>query len=69
MQTTQRLGLWTVIPGQAQKETSVNEALQLLDAIVAAAVEESARADPPATPVIGTTYVVADQATGEWSRP
>lgn len=66
METTPRLGLWTLIPGQAQKETSVNEALHLLDAIVAGAVEEPARASPPATPVPGTSYLIADQATGEW---
>ena len=30
-------------------------------------MEEPERTDPPATPVVGTTYVVADQATGEWS--
>ena len=57
----------TLIPGQAQKETSVNEALHLLDVIVAGAVEEAARTDPPATPAVGTSYIVAEQATGEWS--
>lgn len=67
MQTTPRLGLWTLIPGQAQKEASVNEALHLLDAIVGGAVEESARATPPATPTVGTSYIVGDQATGEWT--
>ena len=67
MQVTPRLCLSTLIPGQAQKETSINEALHLLDAIVAGAVEEPARADPPATPLVGTSYIVANQATGEWS--
>ena len=67
MVTTPRLGLWTLIPGQAQKETSVNESLHLLDAIVAGAVEAPAQVDPPATPVAGTSYIVADHATGEWS--
>jgi len=67
MQTTPRLGLMTLISGQAQKETSVNEALHLLDAIVAGAVEELARADPPVTPIVGAAYVVGSQATGEWA--
>lgn len=67
METTPRLGLWTLIPGQAQKETSINEDLHLLDAIVAAAVEEPARSDRPATPGAGNSYIIADQATGEWS--
>jgi len=67
METTPRLGLWTLVPGQAQKETSVNEALHLLDAIVAGAVEGPASASPPATPIPGMSYIVADQAVGEWS--
>ena len=67
MQTTPRLGLMTVIPGQAQKETSINEGLHLLDAIVAGAVEEPARTDPPATPVVGMSYLVASNAVGEWA--
>jgi hypothetical protein len=66
MDTTPCLGLKTVIPGQAQKETSINEGLHLLDAIVAGAVEEPARTDPPATPVVGTSYLVASNAVGEW---
>ena len=66
MDTTPRLGLMTVIPGQAQKETSINEGLHLLDAIVAGAVEEPARTDPPVTPMVGTSYIVASQAAGEW---
>lgn len=67
MQTTPRLGLSTLIPGQAQKETSINEGLHLLDAIVAGAVEEHARPDPPATPAVGTSYIVGSGATGEWA--
>jgi hypothetical protein len=67
MQTTPRLGLWTVVPGQAQKETSVNEGLHLLDAIVGGAVEAPPVSDPPATPAVGASYIVAAQATGEWS--
>jgi len=67
METTPRLGLWTLSPGQAQKETSINEGLHLLDAIIAGAVEEPARSDPPATPAVGTSFIIADQATGEWA--
>ena len=67
METTPRLGLWTLIPGQAQKETSVNEAFHLLDAIVAGTVEGPARASPPTTPTPGTSYIIANQASGEWS--
>lgn len=67
METTARLGLPWIIPGQAQKELTHNEALQILDAVVAAAVEEQPRATPPATPAVGASYIVASQATGLWS--
>lgn len=67
METTPRLGLRTLIPGQAQKEITVNECWQILDAVVAAAVEEPARVDPPTAPVIGPSYIVANGATGGWA--
>jgi hypothetical protein len=64
---TPRLGLRTLIPGQAQKEITVNESWQILDAVVAGAVEELARIDPPTAPAIGTSYIVASGATGAWA--
>ena len=67
MEVTPRLGLRTLIPGQAQREITVNESLQILDAVVAGAVEERVRADPPTTPVVGTAYIVATGATGAWA--
>ena len=53
--------------GQAQKEVVHNEAVQLLDLIVAAAVEDEPLAVPPANPQVGAIYIVAPGATGEWS--
>jgi hypothetical protein len=44
-----------------------NEALQVLDIVVAAAVEEAPRASPPAAPAEGSCYIVAASATGEWA--
>ena len=41
-------------------------ALQTLDLMVAAAVEEMPRAEPPASPAIGATYIVAGAASGDW---
>ena len=67
MEVTPRLGLRTLIPGQAQKEITVNECWQVLDTVVAGAVEEPARADPPTAPVIGTSYLIASGATGAWA--
>ena len=35
-------------------------------ALVAGAVEEPPRADPPSAPAIGACYIVAEDATGVW---
>jgi hypothetical protein len=53
--------------GQAQKEFLHNEALQTLDILVAAAVEEGPRADPPALPAVGASYLVGTSPTGVWA--
>lgn len=55
------------IAGQSQKELFHNEALQRLDTIVAAAVEEAPRNDPPATPLSGQCFIVGTAPTGEWA--
>jgi Protein of unknown function (DUF2793) len=41
--------------------------LQTLDSLVAGAVEEPPRADPPAAPVVGACYIVGATPTGDWS--
>ena len=66
MNASQRHNLPFISPGQAQKELFHNEALQMLDALVAAAVEEPPRLSPPASPVPGACYIVAGGATGDW---
>lgn len=68
MESTDRLSLPLLVPGQAQKELSHNEALQLLDVVVAAAVEEPARNDPPSAPNPGQCYIVGDTPSGDWSQ-
>ncbi|MEO8177039.1 MAG: DUF2793 domain-containing protein [Sphingomicrobium sp.] len=55
------------IAGQAQKELFHNEALQVLDVIVAAAVEQPPLATPPTTLAIGNCYIVGASPTGAWS--
>lgn len=67
MDSTDRLGLPMISPGQAQKELFHNEALQLLDALVAGAVEEPATDPPPVSPAIGECYIVGDAPSGVWS--
>lgn len=66
MNWTARLGLPFLSPGQAQKEQYHNEALQLLDALVAPAVQEFGRISPPAKPRPGDCFIVGDGAVGAW---
>lgn len=67
MTATPRLSLPFLIAGQAQKETTHNEALQILDFVGAGAVAEPPRNDPPASPVIGDCYIVGPAPTGAWT--
>lgn len=66
MTGTPRLGLPFLSAGQAQKEIFHNESLQALDILVAGAVEEPPRADPPTSPSLGACYLVGADPTGEW---
>jgi hypothetical protein len=45
----------------------VNESLQTLDSLVAGAVEEPPRDDPPPSPVIGECYISGAAPTGAWA--
>lgn len=67
MSGTPRLSLPFLTPGQAQKEFFHNEALQVLDAVVAGAVEELPRSDPPGSPAVGAAYIVGNLPTGAWT--
>ncbi len=68
MEFTPRLSLPMLVPGQAQKELVHNEALQLLDFIVAGAVREVGREDPPPSAVPGEAYIIGMEPTGDWSQ-
>ncbi|MGJ3231347.1 MAG: DUF2793 domain-containing protein [Oceanicaulis sp.] len=65
--TTPRLGLPWLMPAQAQKHVTVNEALGRLDALVAASVESRSLAAQPADPAEGEAYILPAGATGaQW---
>jgi len=66
METTGRLGLPLLAPGQAQKELLHNEALQLLEIVTAAAVEEPPLNDPPSAPAASSCYLVGSAPSGDW---
>ncbi|WP_380783635.1 DUF2793 domain-containing protein [Sphingomonas sp. R86520] len=65
--TTSRLALPLLQPGQAQKETTHNEALTLLDLAVQASVLTVGTNVPPAVPVIGSAWIVGTAPTGGWA--
>jgi len=67
MSGSARLGLNFLSAGQAQKEFYHNEALQTLDLLTAAAVEEGPRNSPPVTPWVGECYIVGDTPTDDWA--
>lgn len=67
MSSSPRLGLPFLSVGQAQKEFTHNEALQILDSLVAGSVEEPPRTSPPVSPPLGGCYIVDAAPTDEWS--
>ena len=62
-----RLGLPLLKPSQAQKHVTHNEALQLLDALVQAVVEETGAETPPFAPVDGQVFALGANPTGDWA--
>jgi hypothetical protein len=67
METTPNLSLPYILPSQAQKHVTHNEALTILDALLRCAVEDMDRTEPPETPSDGQRHVVADAPTGDWA--
>ena len=67
MDHTPRLTLPFIMPSQAQKHITHNEAIQALDALVQPTVESRALATPPLTPLAGEAWIVPAGATGAWS--
>lgn len=62
-----RLALPYLYPGQAQKETTHNEALALLDLAVQAAVVAVGVDAPPDDPAIGACWIIGANPSGAWS--
>ena len=65
--TTPRLALPFILPGQAQKELFHNEALTRIDLALHPAVEGPPEAEPPPAPAEGECRIVAPGALGDWS--
>ncbi|MCU0728618.1 MAG: DUF2793 domain-containing protein [Sphingopyxis sp.] len=65
--TTPRHALPLLAAGQAQKEVTHNEALRLVDALIAPVVVAIAVDMPPANPAIGQCWAVGEAPTGLWT--
>ncbi len=64
--TTANLDMPYILPSQAQKHVTHNEALQILDAITQLTVTATLTA-PPSDPQEGSCFAIATSATGIWS--
>jgi hypothetical protein len=67
MDTTDNLDLPYLMPAQAQKHVTHNEALGALDALVQLAVADRDLASPPGSPTDGRCWIVAAAPTGDWA--
>lgn len=67
MNDTPNLALPYILPSQAQKHVTHNEAIRALDCLVQLAVESRSLSEPPASPSAGSRYLVAAAATGAWA--
>lgn len=67
MDQTPNLKMTYILPSQAHKHVTHNEALRLLDAVVHLSVKSRNRAEAPETPASGDRYLVAAAAAGAWA--
>lgn len=65
--TSSNLKLPYIMPAQAQKHVTHNEAVRALDALVHLAVVDRTTTAPPAAPPDGARYIVPSGATGAWA--
>ena len=67
MDASENLNLPYIIPAQAQKHVTHNEAIKTIDALLHLAVKSRSLASPPANPAAGDRYIVPAAATGAWA--
>ena len=65
-ETSANLSMPYLMPAQAQKHVTHNEALRVLDGVVQLAVDSRALSSPPAAPSEGGRWLVATGAAGAW---
>ena len=66
-EATDRLGMPFIAPGQAQKETSHNEALAIADMLMQPVVQSVAPPSVPSAPQLGQCWIVGNSPGGAWA--
>ncbi len=61
------LSLPYIMPSQAQKHVTHNEAIRLLDLMVQMTVADRTRSMPPDAPAIGARHIVGSSPAGDWA--
>lgn len=67
MDRTPNLDLPYILPSQAQKHVTHNEAIRTLDAVVQLSVADRDLAVPPISPDEGDRFIIAAGASGDWA--
>lgn len=67
METTANLALPYIMPSQAQKHVTHNEALDVLDSLIQLAVIDRHLPAPPGLPAQGDRHIVGAGASGDWA--
>jgi hypothetical protein len=64
---TGRLLLPYILQSQSQKEVTHNDALNILDVLIQAVVQDVGLNTPPGSPTVGQCWVVGSSPTGVWA--
>lgn len=67
MNDTPNLALPYILPAQAQKHVTHNEAIRAIDGLMQLSVASRTLTTPPESPANGDRYIVAAAATGGWT--
>jgi hypothetical protein len=67
MDKSENLELPYIMPNQAQKHVTHNEAIRYLDALVQVGIVSRDLNSPPDNPDSGSRYIVAETAIGDWA--
>ena len=67
MDRTDRLDLPYILPSQAQKHVTYNEAIRRLDALTQIGCMDRNRTTPPASPLAGDSHLIGTPASSDWT--